>query len=475
MPKSTFPKGFGYKSLSICLIITSFIILISQWLQLGAEKEIIQEVNEHQLIIVRKIASEIETLMKDLENKAVTWAAIHPFARLTKAEIANELNDFYQLTHEKVICLGILNPKGKYEYFHPSHLQREMKEKDFSQRDFFRQAILKAKNKDTSNIPYLGFSQEMKPGTKTISLSLPLYIKESQENGEWMRELLGVLVIFIDLSSIDSICQSYHRLHQSSSFWLIDEQGYILSHATKAWIGRSIFELNKGGIYKGRVPKLDWIVQYKMLKGYSGTDMCLDDLETHYLNYTPVQGGGGKKWSMAVSTPETKMYDWQKGMLKSAWQWWISIISFVLVCISFIQGIIILVQRKKMYWEKEQRQKYQKIFDGISDVVYILDHDYNLQMANQAFKKICGTSDRELEGKKCFEFIKGRKTPCPDCPIPIKEANPMAIYQLDQALFQKNAHLCAYPLANDHGQEAQSVIIFARLIKEDNSAPDSAL
>ncbi len=56
-------------------------------------------------------------------------------------------------------------------------------------------------------------------------------------------------------------------------------------------------------------------------------------------------------------------------------------------------------------------------FDGVSEIVYVADiKDYVLLFLNKAGLKAFGYDSLEqVEGKKCYEVLQGRKSPCPFC------------------------------------------------------------
>jgi len=468
MLKKNFQKKFGLKSLSICLLSVGIIILIAQRLQMNAEQEIVREVNVNQLMIIQEIASDLRSLMQDLQSKTIIWTKLHQLDLMEGPEILHELQTFYELTQNEISHIGIINTEGHYEYVYPPVSHWEKKRKDtFSRTDFFQNALIQAKKTPHRRIPYISnqYNLEISPGS--IPISLPLYTNQKIE-GELKQSnhLWGVLVVFVDLAVINNICQNhYYHLHDYFSFWLIDDQGNFLSHEKKAWIGKNIFHFINKQVPEGGLPHFGKIVQQKLLKGHSGTDIYVDNFqEKYYLNYTPVQFSG-KQWSMAVITPESKMDYWEKRVLKSAWQWWLSIISFILIILSFLQVIIIFIHKKRIDWEKEQKEKFQEAFDGITDLVYMIDDDYNLRIVNKAFRNLCGKPEKEFEGTKCFQFIRERENPCPDCPIP-KTKSTKESQQLEQIIFEETVHLYAYPLINQEG-ETSALVVFARIITKE--------
>ena len=473
MVMKKFFKKSNLKSISIYLLIIGIIILIAQVLHINAGREIIQEVNESQLMIIKEIASDMESLMEDVQEKLNTLARLYPIQRLESSEVLFDLQIYYELMHDKISHIGIMNSQGQYEYFYPPISRwEEMHRENFSKTDFFQNAISQLHD-SYRQIPYISTQYDQGFNITAVPISLPLYTNQTgKENPGGEKTFLGVLVLFLDSSVIDNLCQNhYYHLHDYSSFWLIDDQGKFLSHEDKSWIGKKYFQVIKEKPAKKGFHSLNWIVREKMLKGESGTDVYFDIShdskgtgEKYYVNYTPVRLLG-KDWSIAVTTPAIKMDHWEHRVLKSAWQWLLFIISFVLVVLSFLQVVIILIHKRRINWEKEQKEKFQSAFDGITDLVYMIDIDYNLQIVNKAFIKICGRSEKEIEGKKCYRFIMERESPCPDCPIP-RTKSTHKTQRLEQIIFHETANLYAYPLLNGEG-ETTAIVVFARIITKE--------
>jgi PAS domain S-box-containing protein len=476
-----FFKRSNLRSISIYLLIVGIIILIVQVLHINAGKEIISEVNRNQLMLINEIAYDLEYLMKDVQEKVDTLARLYPIQRLEPRQVLNDLKIYRQLMHHKISYIGIMNSQGRYKYFYPRITRwEEMRKKDFSKADFFQDA-LRQLHDGRGQVPYISNQYDQGFGITAIPVSLPLYTDEvgkknttrvGKKNTAGEDGSLEVLVLFLDINVIDDLCQNHYcHIHDYSSFWLIDDQGNFLSHENESWISKSVFQ-----VYKEKSPKrsshsLNWIIREKMLKGTTGTEVYLDvphdprgTSQKCYLNYAPVRLSG-RNWSIAVTTPAVKMDHWERRVLKSAWQWLLFIISFVLVALSFVQVVIILIHKKRINWEKEQREKFQSAFDGITDLVYMIDVDYKLQIVNKAFMKLCGQSEKEIEGKKCFQFIKAREVPCPDCPIP-KTKLTNKTQRSEQVIFQETANLYAYPLI-DREREITATVIFARIITKE--------
>ncbi|MBI2646073.1 MAG: response regulator [Deltaproteobacteria bacterium] len=79
--------------------------------------------------------------------------------------------------------------------------------------------------------------------------------------------------------------------------------------------------------------------------------------------------------------------------------------------------IAIAIEKMKLLEIIEQgSRQWESTFDAISDLVTVIDKDFNLLKANRATEKITHQKVESVIGKKCYEVLAGRKTPCQNCP-----------------------------------------------------------
>lgn len=57
------------------------------------------------------------------------------------------------------------------------------------------------------------------------------------------------------------------------------------------------------------------------------------------------------------------------------------------------------------------------LFDNLDDELYIVSRSYNLVAVNRARADRVGKDPRELVGRRCFEALEGRQSPCPNCRV----------------------------------------------------------
>jgi len=58
-----------------------------------------------------------------------------------------------------------------------------------------------------------------------------------------------------------------------------------------------------------------------------------------------------------------------------------------------------------------------ELFDSITDFILLCAPDFTIRRANVAAKSVYG-GFREIEGEKCYTILRGKDSPCKDCPLP---------------------------------------------------------
>ncbi|MGA1823236.1 MAG: ATP-binding protein [bacterium] len=466
-------KKSNLSSLSIFLFMLGIIIFLIHGLHISAGREIISEVNKSQLMIIKEIASDYESLIQEIQEKLATLARLYSTDSHTSSNALFDLPTYYALMHDNLAHIGIMGQNGMYTFFYPEIPNWEtIKIKNFSTSDFFQNALQQAENRCRQS-PFISTEYDQIAGIKAIPISIPLYSDHQREKHICNENTFsGILIFFLDFAVIQEICQNhYAHLHDYSSFWLIDDKGTFLSHENHDWVGKNIFSIDTVKFNEENIHGIDWIIQKKMLQDMSGTAIYMDNyynaegnFEKCYINYTPVHFSD-RDWSVAATTPAIKMNHWEQRVLKSAWQWTLFIISFMLIALSFFQIVIFLLHKKKIYWEKEQRKKFQSAFDGIQDFVYMIDVDHTVLMANKALMEMCGKSREKLEGNKCFQSFQNRQSPCPDCPIPRSQST-KETQRFEKLIFKETVRIYAYPLTNDEGK-TKAIVLFAHIITKE--------
>jgi len=59
----------------------------------------------------------------------------------------------------------------------------------------------------------------------------------------------------------------------------------------------------------------------------------------------------------------------------------------------------------------------ERVFDSISDLIFIQDKDHTITKVNAAFAKALNAAPQDLIGKKCYELLHKSGKPWPECPL----------------------------------------------------------
>ena len=102
------------------------------------------------------------------------------------------------------------------------------------------------------------------------------------------------------------------------------------------------------------------------------------------------------------------------------------------------------------------------MFDGIEDIIYEVNKDYEIVLANKKFAELCNSQPENLIGKKCYEVYFNCKS-CVDCPVKstletlhphsVEKTNGVDVYEIR-----------SYPIFNVG--ELESIAVYSKNITE---------
>jgi PAS domain S-box-containing protein len=72
------------------------------------------------------------------------------------------------------------------------------------------------------------------------------------------------------------------------------------------------------------------------------------------------------------------------------------------------------LEEKNLALEQE-KDLLQSVFDGITDMVVLVDRELRVQMVNRAYLRRNGIGLEDVYGRPCYEVHAGNRTPCDDC------------------------------------------------------------
>ena len=144
--------------------------------------------------------------------------------------------------------------------------------------------------------------------------------------------------------------------------------------------------------------------------------------------------------------------------------------------------IAIAIEKMKLLEIVQQgSRQWESTFDAISDLVTVIDKNFNLLKANRATEKITKQSVERVIGKKCYEALAYRKTPCKNCPAKETLKNGLITSENEITDFKDKDYLSwAFPMFypsrhvnsivvyyRDHTQSSQ---LFRQLIQSEKMA-----
>ncbi len=106
------------------------------------------------------------------------------------------------------------------------------------------------------------------------------------------------------------------------------------------------------------------------------------------------------------------------------------------------------------------KKEWENTFDSISDLVAIIDKDFNIIRVNKAFGVSVNKHPRYIIGKKCYELMHSQNQPAPNCPhlktLKYKKSTTEEVECLSQSIIHQ---VTTSPILNQKGEIAASAHI----------------
>ena len=110
------------------------------------------------------------------------------------------------------------------------------------------------------------------------------------------------------------------------------------------------------------------------------------------------------------------------------------------------------------------RRRLLSLFDGITDMISVLDRDYNLIMGNKKYIDSCAKSSVKLAGQKCYRALFDREEPCSEC-------RALETFETKQSCFieiyhqKRTYHIWTFPMMGLEGKP-QFVVEYIKDVTE---------
>ncbi|MFP5212243.1 MAG: ATP-binding protein, partial [Acidobacteriota bacterium] len=126
------------------------------------------------------------------------------------------------------------------------------------------------------------------------------------------------------------------------------------------------------------------------------------------------------------------------------------------IAVESLQSVGKLVQNKELL---------QSVFDGITDMVVLIDRDSRIKMVNKAHLSRYGSSEMDVIGRSCSEVHAGDCCPFPDCGILKAIESKKPVVEEVQASNGELFLMHFYPVLDERG-EVESIVRYSRDITE---------
>jgi two-component system NtrC family sensor kinase len=120
----------------------------------------------------------------------------------------------------------------------------------------------------------------------------------------------------------------------------------------------------------------------------------------------------------------------------------------------------------------ESKRKLEALFNGITDLISVMDPDYNIIMANHSVEKLMNQSrerhsDERLNAGKCYARYFQKDSVCDNCPVQkTKETKKPAFAEVEH--FGETLHLYTYPIITDQGK-LEAIIEFGKVVTREKA------
>ncbi len=127
--------------------------------------------------------------------------------------------------------------------------------------------------------------------------------------------------------------------------------------------------------------------------------------------------------------------------------------------LSFVQHLAdqlsISIRNASLYKQVSQAKKeWEETFKAVTDPIFLVDTDFNLLLHNDRLPPELSCFWDKASSDKCFDRLKGRKTPCRTCPLDEIRRTGKEVFNRLQTDSGKIFDLSSYPVFNEEGDLA---------------------
>jgi len=342
--------------------------------------QIDSDFNAQQLILAHQAASEIDS---DLEDIQVEIAILKELLAEAPERARDEaMQAVVDRTRSKGLTeIGLANAEGEILAREPSNGPARSDAKDF----------LEDCRWDKEGHMVLGPLRMDEPSTVTSVLCSMMDSPESEGR---------LLFARLDVSRLISSVTQPIRSGRTGYAWVIDENGVFLYHPDKEFIGKSAFEIREKRMPYISFAQINRIMKEQMFRGEEGVGVYVSGWHRgiegemkKLIAFTPVKTAAlspESMWSVAVVAPISEVAEPVRLVYTRH-----AAVEAALIASMFVFGLLIAVYQNRMSDALKVRVKeteadlhekeriYRRIVEQATDLIYILDRDTRVMLANR--------------------------------------------------------------------------------------------
>ncbi len=379
--------GFRYLVPASFLLFFAIIVFAFYMVYLNSRAmsaQIGRDFNQQQLILAYQAASQIDTILRDLEIEVKSLAALQP---CSEGDLSEEtVRAVMERTSSKGLMeIGVIDPSRQRVRVHDGVDSIVMALQDFKSpcpRDLTGPMCLSPLQVEQ------GVDGEV---TVTSSFWAPVNLDAGRR---------GALFARLDISRLVASVTSRIRSGRTGYAWVIDQSGVFLYHPEKDFVGKNAFTARAERQPYISFAKINQIMKERMLRGEEGAGLYESGWHrgvrgriTKLIAFTPVRSASlapGNLWSVAVAAPTSEVSE----VVHSIYVRHL-FAEIALIAAMFMVGLLAFAQQRSISKDlkarvertesdlQETERVYQRVVEQATDLIYILDLEMRVVLLNR--------------------------------------------------------------------------------------------
>jgi two-component system NtrC family sensor kinase len=403
-----------------CLVI-GLLIIVGLYSYSSAEKAMVDQFNQQQLVLARQAAQGMEGYLGNLRQTLTLLTRIPEIQNPEKKGTGPRGEEALRVLGEQlggaVDFWFRVDDRGNMISSYPAKTLEDMTGKGFDFRPYFRKARTTGNPSLVPVRPSAG-DRSQPPRFGFLLLLSPVF------RGS---EPAGFLGAGIDFKKIYARFVHPIRSGDQGASWMIDQEGKFLAHDDPNFLGKTAFSARKERDPGLSSEQIDRIMKEEMIAGHSGTGEYTSGWHLgeqgrirKLIAYAPVRLGD-QVWSVAVVVPHSEVTRLVWGRFR------ISAVLILIMAFTLLAGTYVghkinqerIRAAEKVKWSEEimrSQNRLQALFDGAPDAIAIVDRDYRILTVNKTALNWYKRSMEDFVGRPCHQEFQKRPDLCVNCP-----------------------------------------------------------